>query len=453
MDRFRSEPPTPYDPPAPDRALGSSSTLPMPTTSTVLARPRLVALAIALAAGLAASVTPALAQDSGGTETTTTTTTTEPVVTTPPVGETTTTTTTVPPDPADPGGHEALPEEPVPVVPDTVPPTELDGSEYAAQAGRIVRQQLHVAEAEAVELDTTYRQVKDLVVALEAELDRLEQSVTGLADSERAAVRRVEAARRRFEARAAKAVVRGQSSDLEQLVSSDDPNDIAVAQTLLGSVLEADDDAVRDYLDAKAEVSAELVTMAERLVDARLQLEDGRMRLVEARRASVSAQFNLAVFAAGSEIVIHGFVFPVGDPHSFGDSFGAPRMMGSQYEHAHQGTDIMAPFNTPLLACERGIVTEMGTDVLGGTKLWLKGESGTYYYYAHLSAFHEDLRDGQVVEAGDVVGLVGDTGNAKGGAPHLHFEIHPDGGAAVNPYPLLKVVDELRLQAKAREQP
>ena len=118
------------------------------------------------------------------------------------------------------------------------------------------------------------------------------------------------------------------------------------------------------------------------------------MRLVEARRASVAAQFNLAVFAAGSEIVIHGFVFPVGDPHSFGDSFGAPRMMGSEYEHAHQGTDIMAPFDTPLLACERGIITEMGTDVLGGTKLWLKGESGTYYYYAHLSAFAEGLQVG-----------------------------------------------------------
>jgi murein DD-endopeptidase MepM/ murein hydrolase activator NlpD len=150
--------------------------------------------------------------------------------------------------------------------------------------------------------------------------------------------------------------------------------------------------------------------------------------------------------------VIHGFVFPVGEPHAFGDSFGAPRMMGSKYEHAHQGTDIMAPHGTPLLACERGLITEMGADVLGGTKLWLKGESGTYYYYAHLSAFAEGLAVGDVVEAGDLVGLVGDTGNARGGAPHLHFEIHPDGGAAVNPYPLLKVVDDLNQQARAREE-
>jgi murein DD-endopeptidase MepM/ murein hydrolase activator NlpD len=165
----------------------------------------------------------------------------------------------------------------------------------------------------------------------------------------------------------------------------------------------------------------------------------------------VAALFNLAVFAAGSEIAIHGFVFPVGDPHSFGDSFGAPRMMGTGYEHAHQGIDIMAPTGTPLLACERGIVTKMGSDVLGGTKIWVKGQSGTYYYYAHLSAFADGMVDGLVVEPGTIIGYVGDTGNAKGGAPHLHFEIHPEGGPAVNPYPLLKVVDDLSRRAKANQ--
>jgi murein DD-endopeptidase MepM/ murein hydrolase activator NlpD len=394
-------------------------------------------------------VAPALAQD-GEPEPPTTETppTTEAPPTTPPPSETTTTTL---PDPTDPGGGEGLPEEPVPVVPDTVPAREGETGEYGVQAGRIVRQQLRVAEAEAITLETTYKKVKQRVVDLERELDMLEAAVTGLATNERAAVRRVEAARRQFEARTASAMVRGQSDDISSLVATDDPNELAIAQTLLGSVLDADDQAVREYLAAKREVSADLVGVAERLVDARLELDAARQRLVDARRASVAAQFNLAVFAAGSEIVIHGFVFPVGDPHTFGDSFGAPRMMGSEYEHAHQGTDIMAPFGTPLLACERGLVTEMGSDVLGGTKLWIKGESGTYYYYAHLSAFAEGLTEGTVVEAGDIVGLVGDTGNARGGAPHLHFEIHPDGGMAVNPYPLLKVVDELSRQAKALE--
>src|SRR3546814_3703858 len=111
-----------------------------------------------------------------------------------------------------------------------------------------------------------------------------------------------------------------------------------------------------------------MVLKAERLVQARLELDAARTALVEARRASVSAQFNLAVFAAGSEIVIRGFVFPVGDPHSFGASFGAPRMLSSSYEHAHQGTDIPAPRGTPLLACERGIITRAGTDGLGDRK-------------------------------------------------------------------------------------
>ena len=71
--------------------------------------------------------------------------------------------------------------------------------------------------------------------------------------------------------------------------------------------------------------------MADRLVDDALgSSAEARANMVEARRANVSAQINLAIFAAGSDIVIHGFVFPVGEPHSFGDSFGAPRMIGTR---------------------------------------------------------------------------------------------------------------------------
>ena len=158
---------------------------------------------------------------------------------------------------------------------------------------------------------------------------------------------------------------------------------------------------------------------------------------------SVAAQFNLAVFAAGSEIVIHGFVFPVGEPHTFGDSFGAPRMMGTGYEHAHQGTDIMAPDRHAALRLRARHHHRDGHRRARRHEALAQGRERDVL----LLRPPQRLRGGPGrrvrVEAGDVVGLVGDTGNAKGGAPHLHFEIHPDGGQAVNPYPLLKVVDEL----------
>ena len=107
--------------------------------------------------------------------------------------------------------------------------------------------------------------------------------------------------------------------------------------------------------------------------------------MVEARRANVVRADQPAILSAGSDIVIHGFVFPVGEPHTFGDSFGAPRMVGTEFAHAHQGTDIFAPMGTPARGLRaRRHHARSGTDVLGGNKLWLKGESGTYYYYAHL---------------------------------------------------------------------
>lgn len=417
----------------------------MPITPSVRT-PTALTLLVVLLLGAAVAAAPAWAQEDGSTTTSTSTSTTDPAVTLPPVGETTT--TTAAPDPEDPSGTEEVEAEPVPVVEDTVPPRPVGAGVVGAQVGVVVRQQLRVAKGQAMKLAAAYDRVRTGVLTLEAELDALESSLTSLAVGDRAAVRRVEIARRQFEARAANAVVRGGVDDFSRYVATDDPNDLAVARTLLDTVLAADRVAVAEYLRAKEEVDAELVRTAERLVDGRLALETARAELVATRRAHVAAQFNVAVLEAGSEIVIHGFAFPVGDPHSFWDSFGAPRMMGTSYAHAHQGTDIMAPAGTPLLAAERGIITKMGSDVLGGTKIWVKGESGTYYYYAHLSAFAPGMVNGLVVDAGTVIGYVGDTGNARGGAPHLHFEIHPDGGAAVNPYPLLKVVDQMGRQAR-----
>ena len=98
----------------------------------------------------------------------------------------------------------------------------------------------------------------------------------------------------------------------------------------------------------------------------------------------------------------------------------------------HQGTDMMAPKGTPIVAPVSGTVTQ-GVGSIGGRYFRLTAKDGTVYYGAHLSAFGKRGR----VRAGDVIGYVGNTGDAAGGATHLHFEIHPAGGAAVNPYPYL----------------
>lgn len=76
---------------------------------------------------------------------------------------------------------------------------------------------------------------------------------------------------------------------------------------------------------------------------------------------------------------------------------------------------------------------------LGGKSLRLTAPDGTYYFYAHLDSFAPGIGAGTAVRAGQVIGYNGATGNAH--EPHLHFEIHPGGGAAVNPYPFLKAID------------
>ena len=118
-----------------------------------------------------------------------------------------------------------------------------------------------------------------------------------------------------------------------------------------------------------------------------------------------------------------GFVFPVYGTASFGDSFGGPRpdVQGGW----HHGEDIFAAAGTPLLAVADGTLHTIGFNRIGGYRLWLRDTQGDEFYYAHLSAYSQLAVEGRQVKAGDVIGFVGATGDADGGAPHLHFEIHP----------------------------
>ncbi|HET7722027.1 MAG TPA: M23 family metallopeptidase [Acidimicrobiales bacterium] len=106
--------------------------------------------------------------------------------------------------------------------------------------------------------------------------------------------------------------------------------------------------------------------------------------------------------------------------------------------HAHQGTDVFSAFDTPVRSPVDGTVRYEDAG-LGGKGAFVTAADGTYYYMAHLNSFHADVRNGAAVKEGQVIGYNGDSGNAKGGAPHVHFEVHPGGGAAVNPKPFLDI--------------
>lgn len=131
-------------------------------------------------------------------------------------------------------------------------------------------------------------------------------------------------------------------------------------------------------------------------------------------------------------------VFPVQGKCYYGDSWGYPRGGG----RVHLGVDIIAPEGKLLYAVADGTITKVYADYpgsLSGNGVRLTMADGTYFFYAHMVGVADGIKVGTKVKAGQIVGAVGNTGNS--GTNHLHFEIHPQGGSAVNPYPLVKAID------------
>ena len=153
-------------------------------------------------------------------------------------------------------------------------------------------------------------------------------------------------------------------------------------------------------------------------------------------------------------------IFPVVGTTSYHDDFGEPRAGG-----AHQGNDILAARHAPAVAVEAGTVEFWTTSVQAGCMLYLHGDSGTTYLYIHLNndltgrndnqgkcvpgtSYAPGLKDGARVAAGQLIGFVGDSGDANGIHPHLHFEVHPNDGGAVDPYSYLRKAQQLMFYAK-----
>jgi len=154
----------------------------------------------------------------------------------------------------------------------------------------------------------------------------------------------------------------------------------------------------------------------------------------EAEAAAAAARSASTSSSGGGGSGGGGMVCPLDQPRSFIDSWGHARSGG----RAHRGTDIMGPHGIPVRAITSGTWHHQSFGRSAGVWGILRGDNGDHYWYMHLT--QHTAPNGARVSAGQQVGTNGSTGNAHPSAPHLHFERHPGGGSAVNPYPLLRQV-------------
>ena len=188
-------------------------------------------------------------------------------------------------------------------------------------------------------------------------------------------------------------------------------------------------DALREALTAAKDYVA---TAQAGLTAAELEAE----RLAEEERRAEAARKAAASFVSHTGAApatlpeVGTMVGPVGQPNGFIDSWGFPRSGG----RTHEGVDMFAPYGTPLFAVADGYIYRVYNNTLGGLSINLIDTEGNMYFYTHLS--EASAVSGQEVRAGDTIGAVGQSGNAAGTPPHLHWQFHPGNGEPVNPYPL-----------------
>jgi len=206
------------------------------------------------------------------------------------------------------------------------------------------------------------------------------------------------------------------------------PSIIPVASTPAPApIVRSDDD---DFSQLIAQMRADLNRYTSREI-ARKPTITPSMQTAKGRDREFSDRAH-ALFAPLSQT---GLIMPVVGitPRELDDSWHAPRDGGSRL---HKGIDIFAHRGTEVVAVTDGIISYVGDQPKGGHCLWLTTENGKSFYYAHLDHWAAGIYEGMEVQSGDLLGYVGNTGNAVSTPPHLHFQI-TENDEAVNPYPVL----------------
>jgi peptidoglycan LD-endopeptidase LytH len=299
-----------------------------------------------------------------------------------------------------------------------------------------LQQQLDAATAHVEDLRTEENQLRFAVAMKDEEIRKIQLRRSALQERAAAAAKRIYMA--------------GGVDTLEVLLSSDSLSELASRSQALAYVSEFESNALAEFAATEArlaELQKDLLSKADLSTATRARL-DSKTDELQANfneiadeynrlKRQLAAQARQAARAVGGGTVVfsaNGMACPIAAPNSFIDSWHFPRDGGARL---HEGTDMMAAMGAPVVAITDGRITFAGVGTSAGNWIVLAGDDGHSYWYMHNQV---NLVTSGHVSAGQLIAKVGDTGNALGGPPHVHFEYHPNMGGPVNPYPLLAEV-------------
>ena len=304
------------------------------------------------------------------------------------------------------------------------------------------RDRVDQLQSDLVEVSDRYEQVM-------TETERIRNELEDLEDEERHLVERAEQIDQRLSAQARQVYMHGAGSEFETLLAAEGPNVGVERASFFASIQQRENADLQDAISVRTrlEQTRQLMAQREEQLDAR-SAELAQMReLIEADLDHAEEQVaTLEALAsrqrqisAGGQQGTYACIFDPGT-FRFRDSWGEPRSGG----RSHKGTDVFAPIGTPIRAVTDGEVVRLNTVDRYDGRSGFGGLTVTYeqddqrFYNAHLDAIHPDMAIGHQLQAGDVIGWVGRTGNARGTPPHLHLGWYVD-DAAINPYASLAV--------------
>lgn len=292
-------------------------------------------------------------------------------------------------------------------------------------------------EREAVEgdLEAITAELERITVRLTEAEDARARLAADLAELERQA----EEAAELLAAKAVHSYMHAGEETLTLVMSAGDPTDAMERARLLDGIgrrelvqIEQAQAARAAYHQRRSELASLVRSLEEdeeRVAVLRAELDE-EFRDARAREMEVATRRDRQrrVSRSGQEGV---YACPIAPPFYFRDTWGAPRSGGRK----HKGVDIFGEMGADVYAITDGTILRHSNNRLGGIGLYVMGDDGNQYYYSHLQRIFPEYVPGRRVEAGELIAANGDTGNARGGAPHIHMEVRPGGGANVNPYP------------------